>query len=255
MIWNDSDKAWEYYGKTDPYFGVITWEKFRSEQLTEAAQAEFFRSGERHVEAVLQTVREQLVPGFRPVRALDFGCGVGRVTLPLARVAASVVGVDVSEAMLAEARRNAERQGLANVTFVPSDDALSRVAGPFDLVHSHIVFQHIPRRRGEALFRRLVDLLAEGGVGVLQFTYYRRSPWWKKRLIALVKAVPFLFGVQNWLRGRPFREPAREMNEYDLSLLFRTLHENGCHRCAVRFTDHGMYGLVLLFQKTQMDLL
>jgi SAM-dependent methyltransferase len=46
-------------------------------------------------------------------RVLELGCGTGRVTLPVGRAGARVVGIDRSEAMLTKARRRANRAGLA----------------------------------------------------------------------------------------------------------------------------------------------
>jgi len=58
--------------------------------------------------------------------------------------------------MLAEARRNMEEMNIANVTLVGSDDRLSQVPGSYDLVHSHIVLQHIPVRRGMGMIGELL---------------------------------------------------------------------------------------------------
>jgi cyclopropane fatty-acyl-phospholipid synthase-like methyltransferase len=116
-------------------------------------------------------VRETLDPSFAPRRCLDFGCGVGRVAIPLARRTGEVVGVDVSESMLAEARRNCEVQETRNVTLLPSDDALSALTGRFDFIHSFVVFQHSPRERGDAILEALLEHLS---VGALHLRYATR---------------------------------------------------------------------------------
>jgi len=55
--------------------------------------------------------------------ALDIGCGTGKSTRDLARIASdgSVLGVDLSAAMLDQARWESRDEGLDNVTFVPAD--------------------------------------------------------------------------------------------------------------------------------------
>ena len=50
-------------------------------------------------------------------RVLDLFCGLGNFTLPLARQAGQVVGVEGDDAMVVRGRENAERNGLYNVTF------------------------------------------------------------------------------------------------------------------------------------------
>jgi trans-aconitate methyltransferase len=73
--------------------------------------------------------------------ALDYGCGVGRLTRPLSERFQQVIGVDISSAMLEEARRN-----LADRPNVSYELASSQSNRPVDFVLSKIVFQHIPPR-------------------------------------------------------------------------------------------------------------
>ena len=65
-------------------------------------------------------------------RLLDLGCGCGATTIELGRrvtTAGSVVGVDVSHAMLELARQRAEAAGRSNVTFTHADVATADLAG------------------------------------------------------------------------------------------------------------------------------
>ena len=246
----DTDKDWKKYGKNDPYFGVLGEETYRSKNLDPGSRDQFFRSGERYVHFVLDVVRNNLDPAFKPACAIDFGCGVGRVTIPLAAVSDLVVGVDISDEMLSEAQKNCDERGLKNVTFLKSDDRLSRVKGPFNFAHSFIVFQHIRTNRGEQILQRLIDLLQDGGVGVLHFTYYRRANPLKQLLYDTAKSSAFLSGLWNVYKGRPYGEPTVQMNRYKLNNLFRILQENDCHQVHVRFTNHNQfYGVILFFKK------
>jgi SAM-dependent methyltransferase len=102
-------------------------------------------------------------------RALDYGCGVGRLALPLAQRCEYVYGLDVSPDVLSEADRNAKRLGLTNVEW--SDvSRLADLHGSYDLAISFYVFQHIPSREGERIFSTLLSGLAPGGVGAIHFT-------------------------------------------------------------------------------------
>lgn len=245
-----SDRDWQQWGEQDPYFAVLTDERLQRDRLTPEALAAFFQSGEAHVARVLGTIRQHLDPGFHPRRGLDFGCGVGRVLLPLAEAAEQMVGVDVSSAMLEEARKNADARHLANVELVRSDDGLSRVSGRFDLVHSHIVLQHIPVARGERLLRRLLELLEPGGVGAFHVPYrrsvgpVRRAAGWARR------TVPGVHGVLNRLRGMPWGRPPMQMNVYDLGRLYRLFESAGVAQVHSRFMRDGEYhGVMLYVQK------
>jgi SAM-dependent methyltransferase len=260
MFTNDSDRAWEQFGKKEPYFGVRTDESFRSDRLNAEAKEDFFDSGRRYVDFVVSTIRENLDPSFAPARGVDFGCGVGRLAIPLARVCESVTGVDVSESMLAEAAKNAREQNVSNVQFVKGDDRLSALSGAFDFVHSFIVFQHIPRERGGLIFQRLIDLLREGGTGALHVTYeWSTSASLARRLLTdAYERIPFLYGIRNLLKGQPFNAPMMQMNRYDLNQLLRILQESGCHRIELNFTEtqhfgSPFYGVTIFFRKKAID--
>lgn len=256
----DSDKAWQYYGSTDPYFGVLTDSRFSSRELNPESKEAFFELGERYIDMVLNDVRRYIDPNFTPTRALDFGCGVGRLAIPLARRCESVVGLDVSEGMLREAAENARRFGLGNATFLQSDDELSALTGTFDFLNSLIVFQHVPRRRGEAMFRRMLSLLRDGGVGALQFTYgfHSETSLTRRLLVDAYSAVPTLWKIRNLVKREPWNRPMMQMNRYDLNRLFTMLQEQGCHVLHPRFTETSsfgkpFYGLILVFQKKPLD--
>jgi len=255
-----TDEAWESFGRNNPYFGVLTQDRFSAPNLNEDAKAEFFATGAAYVRSILTVVREELDPAYQLGRALDFGCGVGRLALPLARVCSSVVGVDISESMLAEAAINAKEQNVENVTFVKGDDSLSRVSGTFDFIHSFIVFQHIPPQRGTAIFQRLVNLLNQDGIGVLHVTYSfaRGRPSWRKVMDAVKQSLPFAVGIQNVIKGNSFRQPIMQMNEYDINELLRILQEADCHDVHLRFSEtsvegHPFYGVSLYFRKRALD--
>jgi len=251
----DTDRTWEYYGSADPYYGVLTSDDYRRTAMTPDMKAKFFDSGRQYVDVVLGIIKAELDVSFQPKTALDFGCGVGRLVIPLAKICTQVTGVEISASMIEEAKKNCREQGISNVSIVKSDDTLSQVSGSFDLVHSYIVFQHIAPDRGETILRRLIDVLRGDGVGVLQFTYFSKNTPTRKLLMRAYKHMPFMYSFRNLLKGRPFREPLMQMNEYNLNRIFRILQDTGCHRCGIRFTDHNMYGIIIFFQKKRQDML
>jgi SAM-dependent methyltransferase len=242
----NTDADWEAFGRTEPYFGVLSHPMFKQG----AARDEFFATGQGHVARLVQAVADTFDPGFAPKRALDFGCGVGRIAIPLSNYAQQVVGVDVSESMLAEATANCQRLGVENVTLCKSDDSLSRVEGSFDFLHSFIVFQHIPCKRGERIFDAMLGRLSDGGIGAVHFTHSSVAPAWVKAARRIRSSVPFAHNIINVIQRRPFGYPHMQMNEYDVNRLLVMLDRHGCHRVHVRFTNHGgCLGVFLLFRK------
>jgi 2-polyprenyl-3-methyl-5-hydroxy-6-metoxy-1,4-benzoquinol methylase len=153
-----TDKAWETLGRVDPYWAVISNDAYHGQRLTDQQLAAFLKSGSDHVDDIWRTCRHEFGDAFAPRHVLDFGCGVGRVTLPLARRVDSVVAIDIADSMLSVARELLERHAITNVQLVKGDATLSATLGPFDLVHSVIVLQHIPPAPGLMLVKRLVEL-------------------------------------------------------------------------------------------------
>jgi SAM-dependent methyltransferase len=254
---NDTDKAWEYFGNTDPYFSVLTLDEYKKENFSSEGRKRFFESGAAYTRFILQVVRNTIAPSFDPTtaRALDFGCGVGRLVIPLASICKQVVGVDISDAMLMEAVKNCEEFGISNVDLIKD---VSQATGVFDFIHSYIVFQHISPKRGEAILKRMLDLLREDGVGVIHLTYHRKGSLFSRVRYWVYTSVPipFLAGFWNLLKGRAFHEPIMQMNEYNMNSILRLLQESDCHQSLMRFTDHGStYGVILFFQKKRLPLL
>lgn len=77
-------------------------------------------------------------------RVLDVGCGVGRWSRLLAARGATVMGVDLSPTMIAQAQRRAVIEGVADrCRFQVHDLSSLRVGERFDLVLGVTVLQHI----------------------------------------------------------------------------------------------------------------
>jgi SAM-dependent methyltransferase len=249
----DTDRDWERFGHEEPYLGVLTHDDFLREALSAEVLASFFATGEQHITEVVRVIESELDPGFVPKRALELGCGVGRILVPLAERCEEVVGVDVSESMLREARRNLDQRGIRNAILVRADDSLTEVSGPFDWVHSYIVLQHIPPPRGSRLLARLVDLLAENGIGVVHLTFDSELPR-RSRLIEWARrSLPGANALWNRRHRLPADAPWMQMYRYDLNRVFRLLQDGGCHRCVVRFSaHHGHRGIVLFFRKAAL---
>ncbi|CAB1080985.1 hypothetical protein D1AOALGA4SA_8651 [Olavius algarvensis Delta 1 endosymbiont] len=255
-----TDTEWENWGKKDPYFAVLTDEKFRSHRLSEESRIEFFESGKTHIEHVIKVCQRHLDPGFAPKRVLDFGCGTGRLVIPLAAMSEYVLGLDVSDSMLLEARKNCKAHALNNVQLLKSDDTLSCLDGCFDFIHSFIVFQHIPVKRGKRIFAKLLNHLEDGGIGAVQFTYSNAVLEKRSGMPLIERPISKLIYNTKRFVGKldrmvfPANDPEMQMNPYNVNELFFILQSAGIPRFHAEFTDHGgELGLFLYFQKPRKN--
>jgi len=167
---------WKRIGATHPYFGVLTHSEYRVDELDADTKAAFFASGQQTIERTARMFNA-IWPqkGFNPVHALDFGCGVGRLSLALSSYCQQVTGVDVSAAMLAEATKNGADQQRDNVRFQLIPDQAPFLTQQYDYVQAHLVFQHIPPANGLLLLDHLLSHLTAGGFAYFQLTYNNLS--------------------------------------------------------------------------------
>ena len=108
-----------------------------------ATPAEFFASGEREVAGLMDQVSRLGIAPARDV-ALDYGCGVGRLSRALAARFGEVLAIDHSESMLAEARR--ANAGFGNIRFMRNDGRTLPEIGTesVEFIYSTITLQHVP---------------------------------------------------------------------------------------------------------------
>lgn len=119
------------------------------------------------------------VPIARDATILDIGCGTGRSTRDLARIApsGSVVGVDLSAKMLEHARAKASAQGLSNVRFEQADAQVHPFSDDtFDLAVS--VFGAMFFTDPVAAFTNIARALRpRGGLALLAWKPLEQNEW------------------------------------------------------------------------------
>ncbi|MDR1040407.1 MAG: class I SAM-dependent methyltransferase [Deltaproteobacteria bacterium] len=108
----------------------------RERRFWNGRAADFPRWSDRdnaYERGMLDSVR-RLGTDFRGKTVLDVGAGSGQYTLEIAKEAARVVAMDISEEMLGLSRLDGDRLGITNVDYVLSDWDSFSADGPFDIV-------------------------------------------------------------------------------------------------------------------------
>jgi SAM-dependent methyltransferase len=211
---------WNNLGETQPYFAVLTEDRFLREQMSNEDREAFFASGETDIAQVFDLIN------FAPKSALDFGCGVGRLTRALTKRVDRVAGVDAAESMLRIARESVPDASFSST--IPDER--------FDLIVSLIVFQHIPVKRGEALLDELLDHL--DGAAALHFTFRRPGSFLRRIARRMRARIPLVHRIAQRIRGER-RMPYMQMNEYDRDRVLAIMRRHGCVEPRIVPTNHG----------------
>lgn len=150
--------VWERLAREDPFWAVLMAPDKAGNQWK---IDEFYQTGVREVDESLGKLAQHL-PGLPRGRALDFGCGAGRLTQALGRHYGQVIGVDVAAGMVELATRH---NAAPHVSFVhnPRSDLRRFESDQFDLVFSLITLQHVPPELIEVYVREFVRIVRPGG--------------------------------------------------------------------------------------------
>jgi len=133
---------WEQLAEVDPLWAVLTQADKRRGRWD---RDEFLATGESEVAEVMDTAAE-LGRSAPRRRALDFGCGAGRLTRALGRRFETAVGVDISAGMVETARALNSDVERCEFRVNTSTDLSQFADGEFDFVYSSLVLQHLPDR-------------------------------------------------------------------------------------------------------------
>lgn len=164
MNLDHTKRTYEKLGREDPFYAVLTVPKYRHNRWD---VGEFFANGRQEIDEVLAYV-ERLAPGRAKRMALDFGCGVGRLTQALANHFEKVVGVDIAESMVETARKHNEHGEKVEYLVNSVDDLSVFGDAHFDFIYSSITLQHIPPDANRRYVAEFMRILRPGGVAVFQ---------------------------------------------------------------------------------------
>lgn len=156
-------RDWTRLGEEDPLWAVLV----KPEGRHEAWDADtFLATGRAEVDGVLDRMSAL---GIRPAprRAVDFGCGAGRLTQALRRRFDSATGIDFSAPMLARAR-TLDPAGTCVFVLNEAPDLAAWPDESFDLAYSSLVLQHIPTAQARRYLSELVRVVRPGGALAVQ---------------------------------------------------------------------------------------
>jgi SAM-dependent methyltransferase len=180
-------RFWDARAREDAFYFVDNELRYKHPDLER-----FWAGGREALDRMLQLLGVKIAPTDTVV---EIGCGLGRITRPLAERGGTVLALDVSAEMLDRARRL--NPDLDNVEWVLGDgETLAPIAsGTADVCHSFVVFQHVPDAQITLGYvREMGRVLRPGGVAFFQVSNrpdVHKNPPIGKRLRSDLRA---LFG-------------------------------------------------------------
>lgn len=155
---------WEGHAKQDPMWAILSDPARKGRRWT---PEEFFATGVAEIRGVMQSLDALGVPYAR-THALDFGCGVGRLSQALADHFDRVTGVDISATMIGYANRFSRFPDRVRYICNQAPDLTVLPDGEFSFIYSDIVLQHIQPAQTVVYLREFARVLAPGGLLVFQ---------------------------------------------------------------------------------------
>ncbi len=216
----DRQLAWDLLAHDNAMWASCTSGKRRLDWDASA----FMRTGAREVAWATAHARDIGVLPAPVERALDFGCGPGRLTGALTTVATQVVGFDPSGVMLELAKANHRESPFVTFAARSADLATASV----DLAYSTFVLQHLPYDARRAALAEIARILRPGGLLIFQFPRRPRItpyglPWHllPNRLLMWIQEAVYRLPAAMPMYWRAFRLLPTELGERDLRLIDR----------------------------------
>lgn len=207
-------QAWDRAAKDDALWAVLSQGGKHQDPET------FFATGVEEIDAVMTYLFGR---GVHPARrrALDFGCGPGRLTQALVRYFAQVDGIDISAGMIQLANRFNRAGKRCRYHVNTREDLAIFPDTSVDFVYSNITLQHMEPESARRYLKEFFRVLTPEGVAVFQIpgrqTTVRR--WLKRILPASLLA--------RYRRARYHGHPAASMHGIPRSEVIRLCAENG----------------------------
>lgn len=212
-IFEMTRQTWSQMGMTQPYWSVLTDRKYLLENMGENERKEFYSSGQRNCEAIVQTlIRNGIIENRDGAKSLDIteiGCGTGRVTVHLERTFRKVAAVDVSAGNM-EIASAAVQEGSVSFHLLRRLEDYGGLPET-DIVYSIMVLQHNVPPVIEYILDAMLASLREGGVAMFQVPTYREA---------------YEFSFEGYMKDSKIGR--MEMHLLPQKKIFEIAYRNGC---------------------------
>jgi len=223
-------KNWEGLGSKDPMWAVLTNPLKKGKKWDSVS---FYSSGEYEVKILLSLLTKRNITLPDKTTALDFGCGLGRLSRGLGSRFDKVTGIDISSSMINKAKD--ENKAYRNLQFIcnPTDDLSILSSHQYSFLLSVITLQHIPAPFSHQYIREFMRVLKKDGIAMIQIPSQDLrdyTPLQKFRRWVRIRERLALLGL-----GKGYTMEMFVVSESEVTKL---IHDNGGTLLAKYYTNH-----------------
>jgi ubiquinone/menaquinone biosynthesis C-methylase UbiE len=160
---------WIKLGEVDPLWAVISWPEKKGNKWD---IHEFFQYGRDEIGETIKYAKDIGLKNYKV--ALDFGCGVGRLSQALSAWFDEVYGVDISSSMIQAAKRFNVFDKKCHYILNNKPNLALFGDNYFDFIYSNITLQHMKPKYSIKYIKELIRVVVPGGILIFQVPSHRR---------------------------------------------------------------------------------
>lgn len=157
-------KNWNKFGRIDPFWAILTNPDKKGNKWK---REEFFDTGVKEIKNIMKDI-QSLDIQFQNRKALDFGCGIGRLTQALAIYFEEVYGIDIAPSMIKLAKEYNRYDSKCKFYLNTSDDLKMFPKNNFNFIYSNITLQHIKPLYTKRYLKEFIRVLKSHGLLIFQ---------------------------------------------------------------------------------------
>ena len=194
-------QTWQTLGRDDPLWAIASVQGKRGGKWT---IEEFLSTADDDLKYYCRILKAHGDAPDRFGRVLDFGCGVGRLSLAWSKRATEVVGVDISSPMIEQGRQLLRAVSNVRLQLNEASNLNCFESNSFEVVFSHACLQHIPWALAAGYLNEFARVCAPNGWVCFSLParplYSTWGPVLRKRLVEML---PFQLGTRyrRWKHG------------------------------------------------------
>jgi ubiquinone/menaquinone biosynthesis C-methylase UbiE len=191
---------------------------------------DFMKTGEEDINNLINDIEKY---NITKEKALDFGCGVGRLTIPLSNYFGEVYGVDIAESMVKKAKEN-DTEGKCKLLVNTKRDLSIFPDNHFDLIYSNITLQHMPIKYSKNYIREFIRIVKPDGIVVFFMPDHRAN----RNILKIIKSK-----IKRILK-QLFIEKKWNVYYFRKNKLIKFLNKSGADVIDIKLKPHGGPGVI-----------